>query len=71
MTVKLANEERSHRVLINAVCPGFTASFEGGAQMGARPVADVTASVVWAALLADGPTGGSFRVGKPLPWCSW
>jgi NAD(P)-dependent dehydrogenase (short-subunit alcohol dehydrogenase family) len=69
LTVKLANEERSHRVLINAVCPGFTATFEGGAQMGARPVADGAASVVWAALLPDdGPTGGFFRDGKPLPW---
>jgi hypothetical protein len=27
------------------------------------------ASVVWAALLSDdGPTGGFFRDGRPLPW---
>jgi hypothetical protein len=37
--------------------------------MGARPVADGAASVVWAALLADdGPTGGLFRDGKPFGW---
>lgn len=69
LTVKLAREEPAPTVRINAVCPGFTATFEGGAEMGARPVAEGAASVVWAALLeADGPTGGFFRDGKPLPW---
>jgi len=56
-------------VLVNAVCPGFTATFPGAESMGARPVAEGAASVVWAALLADdGPTGGFFRDGKALPW---
>jgi len=69
LTVKLANEVRADGVLVNAVCPGFTATFPGGKDMGARPVADGAASVVWAALLADdGPTGGLFRDGQPLPW---
>jgi NAD(P)-dependent dehydrogenase (short-subunit alcohol dehydrogenase family) len=69
LTVKLANELRADRVLVNAVCPGFTATFEGGEQMGARPVRDGAASVVWAAVLPDdGPTGGFFRDGKPLAW---
>lgn len=69
LTVKLANEERANRVLVNAVCPGFTATFEGGEQMGARPVREGAASVVWAALLDDdGPTAGFFRDGQPLPW---
>ena len=69
LTVKFAREERAHGILVNAVCPGFTATFEGGAQMGARPVADGAASVAWAALLPDdGPTGGFFRDGQPLPW---
>lgn len=69
LTVRLAIEEKPNRVLVNAVCPGFTATFEGGAQMGARPVADGAASVVWAALLEDnGPSGGFFRDGQPLAW---
>jgi NAD(P)-dependent dehydrogenase (short-subunit alcohol dehydrogenase family) len=69
LSVKFANEERVNGVLVNAVCPGFTATFEGGEQMGARPVEEGAASVVWAALLPDdGPTGGFFRDGKPLPW---
>lgn len=55
--------------LVNAVCPGFTATFPGAETMGARPVAEGAASVVWAALLPDtGPTGGFFRDGQPLPW---
>jgi NAD(P)-dependent dehydrogenase (short-subunit alcohol dehydrogenase family) len=67
LTVKLANENPAIR--INAVCPGFTATFDGGEQMGARPVPEGAAGVVWAALLHDeGPTGGFFRDGRPLPW---
>lgn len=69
LTVKFANEGKAEGILVNAVCPGFTATFEGGEQMGARPVREGAASVVWAALLPDGgPTGGFFRDGKPLPW---
>lgn len=67
LTARLAQENPG--VLINAVCPGFTATFEGGEAMGARPVKDGAASVVWAALLQnDGPTGGFFRDGAPLGW---
>jgi NAD(P)-dependent dehydrogenase (short-subunit alcohol dehydrogenase family) len=53
-------------VLVNAVCPGWTATDMGG---GGRPVADGARSVTWACLLDDdGPTGGFFRDGRPLPW---
>jgi NAD(P)-dependent dehydrogenase (short-subunit alcohol dehydrogenase family) len=69
LTASLATELKSTRVIVNAVCPGFTATFPGGAAMGARPVAQGAASVVWAALLADdGPRGGFFRDGQPLAW---
>ncbi|MFM9882838.1 MAG: SDR family NAD(P)-dependent oxidoreductase [Burkholderiales bacterium] len=69
LTARLAVEERPHHVLVNAVCPGFTTTFDGAEQMGARPVAEGAASVVWAAPLADdGPTGAFFRDSKPLPW---
>lgn len=67
LTVKLAREEPGLRV--NAVCPGFTATFEGGAAMGARPPEVSARGIVWAALLPDdGPTGGFFRDGQPLGW---
>jgi NAD(P)-dependent dehydrogenase (short-subunit alcohol dehydrogenase family) len=67
LTRLLAGELRHQRVLVNAVCPGWTATDMGGG--GGRPVAEGAASVVWAALLPDdGPTGGFFRDGRPLPW---
>ena len=54
---------------VNAVDPGLTATAPGMAEMGARPVEDAAASVVWAATLPpDGPTGGFFRDGRPHPW---
>ena len=67
LTRMLAAELRSERFLVNAVCPGWVATDMGGA--GGRPVAEGAAGVVWAATLPDnGPTGGFFRDGRPLPW---
>ncbi|HEX2317073.1 MAG TPA: SDR family NAD(P)-dependent oxidoreductase [Thermomonospora sp.] len=67
LTRMLAAELRSDRILVNAVCPGWVATDMGGP--GGRPVAEGAAGVVWAALLNDdGPTGGFFRDGRPLPW---
>ena len=54
-------------VLVNAVCPGWVATDMGGS--GGRPVSEGAAGVVWAATLPDnGPTGGFFRDGQPVPW---
>lgn len=40
-----------------------------GATPGIGREADGAASVVWATTLPDdGPTGGIFRDGRPLPW---
>lgn len=69
LTSALARELAGTGILVNAVCPGFTATFPGGEAMGARPVAAGAASLVWAALLPDdGPSGGFFRDGQELPW---
>jgi NAD(P)-dependent dehydrogenase (short-subunit alcohol dehydrogenase family) len=69
LTAKLALEEDVPQMRINAVCPGFTATFEGGEAMGARPASDSADGVLWAAFIGnDGPTGGFFRDGSPLPW---
>ncbi len=69
LTSTLAAELSDTRILINAVCPGLTATWPGAEDMGARPIADGAASVVWAATLPDdGPSGGLFRDGEPLPW---
>jgi NAD(P)-dependent dehydrogenase (short-subunit alcohol dehydrogenase family) len=66
LTRTLAAELRSEQILVNAVCPGWTATDMGG---GGRPISQGAASVVWAAVLPDGgPTGGFFRDGQALPW---
>jgi NAD(P)-dependent dehydrogenase (short-subunit alcohol dehydrogenase family) len=66
LTITLAAELRQERILVNAVCPGWTATDMGG---GGRPVAAGAASVVWAVELPDdGPSGGFFRDGRPLQW---
>ncbi|WP_027345652.1 SDR family NAD(P)-dependent oxidoreductase [Hamadaea tsunoensis] len=67
LTRMLAAELRPAGFLVNAVCPGWVATDMGGP--GGRPVRDGAAGIVWAATLPDnGPTGGFFRDGRPLPW---
>ena len=67
LTRLLAADLGADGVLVNAVCPGWVATDMGGA--GGRAVADGAASVVWGVTLPDdGPTGGFFRDGRPLPW---
>ncbi len=69
LTIKLAKELKPQCILVNAVCPGFTATYPGTEAWGARPVTDGASGIVWAATLTkDGPTGGFFRDGKPLDW---
>lgn len=69
LTSTLATELAGTPVLVNAVCPGLTATYPGAEEMGARPVEDSAAGVVWAATLPDGgPTGGFFRDCRPLAW---
>jgi NAD(P)-dependent dehydrogenase (short-subunit alcohol dehydrogenase family) len=67
LTRTLAAELRADGILVNAICPGWTATDMGGP--GGRPVAEGAASVVWGVTLSDnGPTGGFFRDGEKLPW---
>jgi NAD(P)-dependent dehydrogenase (short-subunit alcohol dehydrogenase family) len=66
LTRVLAGELGGTGVLVNAVCPGWTATDMGG---GGRAVAEGAAGIVWAATLPDdGPTGGFFRDGRRLRW---
>ena len=67
LTRTLAGDLRRDGVLVNAVCPGWTATDMGG--RGGRPVGEGAASILWAADLPDdGPTGTFTRDGRPVPW---
>jgi NAD(P)-dependent dehydrogenase (short-subunit alcohol dehydrogenase family) len=69
LTSTLAAELADTPVMVNAVCPGLTATFDGAEQMGARPIEEGAGSVLWAVLLPDdGPRGGFFRDGVAVPW---
>jgi len=67
LTRVLAGDLRRDGVLVNAVCPGWTATDMGG--FGGRPVAEGARSVLWAVDLLDGgPTGTFTRDGQLLRW---
>lgn len=67
LTRMLAAELRADGVLVNSVCPGWVATDMGGP--GGRPVEEGAASVLWAVDLPDdGPSGGFFRDGLPVPF---
>lgn len=70
MTVKVAKEFHGDNILVNAICPGVMDTFGDGNGFGGRnPEESAQKGVVWAATLPDdGPTGGFFRDGEPLPW---
>jgi NAD(P)-dependent dehydrogenase (short-subunit alcohol dehydrogenase family) len=68
ITRVLAADGRSVGILVNSVCPGWVRTDMGGAGA-SRSVEAGAASVLWAARLGpDGPTGGFFRDGRPVPW---
>ncbi len=68
ITRVLAADLAGTGILVNSVCPGWVRTDMGGAGA-SRSVQEGAASVLWAALLEDdGPTGGFFRDGQPVPW---
>ena len=69
LTVKLARQLKDTKIKINSVDPGFTATYPGTENYGARPVSEGAKSVVWAVTIPDdGPSGEFFRDGKTLSW---
>jgi NAD(P)-dependent dehydrogenase (short-subunit alcohol dehydrogenase family) len=68
VTVAYAAELRGTAVKVNAADPGYCATdlnFHSGPR---TPTQGATAAVRLATLPADGPTGGFFDEGGPVPW---
>ncbi|PWU00326.1 MAG: short-chain dehydrogenase [Bacteroidetes bacterium] len=69
LTVKIATQLKDSRIKINSVDPGFTATYPGTEQFGARSVSEGAKGIVWAATLPqEGPTGGFYRDGQKMSW---
>jgi len=63
-----SDELKETRIKVNSICPGWVRTDMGG-QNATRSVEEGAAGIVWAACLPDdGPSGGFFRDGKPIPW---
>lgn len=68
LTITMAEALRGTGVLVNSVDPGWVRTEMGG-KSATRSVEEGARSVIWAALISDnGPTGGFFYDGKPVPW---
>jgi NAD(P)-dependent dehydrogenase (short-subunit alcohol dehydrogenase family) len=68
LTRILASELRGSGILVNAINPGWVQTDMGGSGA-TRSVEEGADALVWAATLPNnGPTGGFFQDGRPIPW---
>ena len=67
-TIHLAYELRDTKIKVNSAHPGWVKTDMGGAQAPMELHDGAQTSVVLATLPDNGPTGGYFHKGKPLPW---
>ena len=68
LTRIFADELRDTGVKVNSVCPGWVRTDLGG-EHAPLSVEEGAEGIVWAATLPDdGPSGGFFRHGQPIPW---
>jgi NAD(P)-dependent dehydrogenase (short-subunit alcohol dehydrogenase family) len=67
-TVHLAHELRDTPIKVNSAHPGWVKTDMGGSAAPMEVSEGGKTSVQLATLPDDGPTGGFFHLGKPLPW---
>ncbi len=67
-TVALAHKLRGTRVKVNAAHPGWVKTDLGGDAAPLTVDVGAQTAVALATLGEDGPSGGFFHLGKPLPW---
>ena len=67
-TIHLAYELRNTKIKVNSAHPGWVKTDMGGDQAPMEIADGSKTSVALATLPDDGPTGGYFHMGKPLPW---
>jgi NAD(P)-dependent dehydrogenase (short-subunit alcohol dehydrogenase family) len=67
-TVHLAYELRDTKVKVNSAHPGWVKTDMGGDQAPMELSEGAKTSYALATLPDDGPTGGYFHLGQPLPW---
>jgi NAD(P)-dependent dehydrogenase (short-subunit alcohol dehydrogenase family) len=67
-TVHLAYELRNTKIKVNSAHPGWVRTEMGGPQAPMSLEEGGKTSAALATLPDDGPTGGYFHLGKPLPW---
>jgi NAD(P)-dependent dehydrogenase (short-subunit alcohol dehydrogenase family) len=67
-TVHLAQELRGTKIKVNSAHPGWVQTDMGGAAAPLTVAEGGKTSVQLATLPDDGPTGGYFHLGQPLPW---
>jgi NAD(P)-dependent dehydrogenase (short-subunit alcohol dehydrogenase family) len=67
-TVSLAAELRDTKIKVNSAHPGWVKTDMGGPNAPLELSEGGKTSIELATLGADGPTGGYFHLGQPLPW---
>ncbi len=67
-TIHLAYELRDTKIKVNSAHPGWVKTDMGGPQATMELSEGAKTSAALALLPDDGPTGGFFHLGKPLPW---
>jgi NAD(P)-dependent dehydrogenase (short-subunit alcohol dehydrogenase family) len=67
-TIHLAYELRDTKIKVNSAHPGWVKTDMGGDQAPMELSEGGKTSAALATLADDGPSGGYFHLGKPLPW---